>query len=75
MYYRLMRVHLNDRASRCPVLVFDLWSEASVTGYEIHLTIPAKKKANAFANARDYIGCIYDISEWDRIFTYIKGYK
>lgn len=75
MYYMLMRVYLNNKASSCPVLVFDLWNGVIETGYEIHLTISAKKKANAFAIAKDYIACIYNINDWDKIFREIKECK
>lgn len=75
MYYMLMRVHMLSRSSRYVVLVFDLWNEQLETGYEVHLTISAKKKQSAFAIAKDYIACIFDISDWDKIIREIKECK
>lgn len=75
MYYTLMRVHTIKRSALYNVLILDLWNNEYNTGFEVHLAITVKQTQSAFLIAKDYIACIYDISDWDKIFREIKECK
>lgn len=75
MYYVLMRAHTITMSVLYNVLILDLWNHEYCTGFEVHITIGTKQKENAFLIAKDYIGAVYDISDWDKIFREIKECK